>query len=75
MLQASKPLPEVLKTKEKPFSLVFGNEATGLPDEFATFCQAVIIKHSRDIDSLNLPMAAGIAMYEFTKDHWNEGEA
>ena len=50
--------------------LVFGNEATGLPDRFATFCTPVIIRHSHDIDSLNLPMAAGIAMYELTKKNW-----
>ncbi|MCF0136090.1 MAG: TrmH family RNA methyltransferase [Lachnospiraceae bacterium] len=71
MLQASRPLPEVVQSKEEPFSLVFGNEATGLPDIYAELCSAVIIKHSRDIDSLNLPMAAGIAMYEFTKEQWN----
>lgn len=74
MLQASRPLPEVVMAKEKPFSLIFGNEATGLPDSFADFTQAVIIKHSGNIDSLNLPMAAGIAMYEFTKDYWNNGQ-
>lgn len=68
MLSASVPLPEV--AVREPFSLVFGNEATGLPDRFAEFCTPVIIRHSRDIDSLNLPMAAGIAMYEFTKRSW-----
>lgn len=72
MLTASRPLPEIAAEKQMPFSIVFGNEATGLPERFADFCQAVIIKHSHDIDSLNLPMAAGIAMYEFTKDRWNE---
>lgn len=56
----------------QPYSLIFGNEATGLPDRFKDFCQAVIIRHSKDIDSLNLPMAAGIAMYEFTKNKWRE---
>lgn len=71
MLTASRPLPEVSAGKEEPFSLVFGNEATGLPDVYADFCTSVIIKHSHDIDSLNLPMAAGIAMYEFTKEKWN----
>ena len=72
MLTASRPLPEIAAEKRAPFSIVFGNEATGLPEEFADFCQSVIIKHSSDIDSLNLPMAAGIAMYEFTKDRWND---
>ena len=70
MLKASTPLTEI--SFEEPCSLVFGNEATGLPDRFAEFCRPVIIKHSNAIDSLNLPMAAGIAMYEFTKKRWKE---
>ena len=68
MLKASTPLTEM--EFAEPCSLVFGNEATGLPDCFADFCTPVIIRHSRAIDSLNLPMAAGIAMYEFTKKQW-----
>ena len=70
MLKASTPITEI-RIKE-PYSLVFGNEATGLPDEYAKFCTSVVIRHSNDIDSLNLPMAAGIAMYEFTKKDWNQ---
>ncbi|MCD8118927.1 MAG: TrmH family RNA methyltransferase [Lachnospiraceae bacterium] len=56
-------------TFEEPFSLIFGNEATGLPDSFAELpgLQPVIIPHSNEIDSLNLSMAAGIGMYEATK--------
>ncbi len=68
MLSASTPITDI-KIKE-PYSLIFGNEATGLPAEFAGFCTAVIIKHSENIDSLNLPMAVGIAMFEFTKNKW-----
>ena len=68
MLTASVPITDI--TIKEPFSLIFGNEATGLPDVFADFCTSVIIRHSHDIDSLNLPMAAGIAMYEFTKNTW-----
>lgn len=48
-------------------SLIFGNEATGLPPEFANVGTSVIIPHSDRIDSLNLPIAASIAMYEATK--------
>jgi len=55
---------------KKPCSLIFGNEATGLPKEYIDFCEPVIIKHSDNIDSLNLPTAAGIAIYEFTKNNW-----
>ena len=68
MLTASKPIQNV--EVRTPYSLVFGNEATGLPEAFAAFCQSVIIPHSDGIDSLNLPIAAGIAMYEFTKEVW-----
>ncbi len=68
MLTASTPITEI--GFERPGSLVFGNEATGLPDRFASFCTPVIIRHSGAIDSLNLPMAAGIAMYEYTKEDW-----
>ena len=69
MLTASVPLREI--EIKAPFSLVFGNEATGLPDEFAQFCKSVVIPHSDNIDSLNLPIAASIAMYEFTKEKWS----
>lgn len=70
MLTASIPLTDV--SIKEPYSLIFGNEATGLPDEFARFCTPVVIRHSNGIDSLNLPTAAGIAMYEFTKNRWNQ---
>lgn len=65
MLKAKKKLPE-LEVK-KPFSLIFGNEATGLPDSFLEVGTSVIIPHSNRIDSLNLPIAASIALYETTK--------
>lgn len=68
--EAALPLTEI--GIKEPYSLIFGNEATGLPDEFKNFCRPVIIRHSHDIDSLNLPMAAGIAMYEFTKEVWRK---
>lgn len=46
------------------FALVFGNEATGLPPEFAGIGHPVRISHTTSIDSLNLPIAAGIGLYE-----------
>lgn len=55
-----------LKPGEK-FSLIFGNEASGLPKEFSSVGTSVVIPHSSGIDSLNLPIAASIAMYEATK--------
>lgn len=51
------------------FSLVFGNEATGLPDFFASIGTPVQILHSCDIDSLNLPIALSIGLYAATKDN------
>lgn len=65
MLKATKTLHEI-EPKEK-FSLIFGNEATGLPDSFLEVGTSTIIPHSHNIDSLNLPIAASIALYEATK--------
>jgi len=50
------------------FSLVFGNEATGLPSEFSGIGHPIRIEHTDNIDSLNLPIAASIALYAATKD-------
>ena len=52
---------------ETPFSLIFGNEATGLPDSFLEY-DSVIIPHSKTIDSLNLPIAVSIAIYSATSN-------
>lgn len=65
MLNADKTLHDV--APEGVFSLIFGNEATGLPEAFAEIGTSVVIPHSDRIDSLNLPIAASIAMYEATK--------
>lgn len=68
MLDASVPLAEGVRQKKEPFALIMGNEGSGLPSEFATLGQAVRIPHSRDIDSLNLSIAAAIGMYAFSQD-------
>ena len=47
-----------------PFSLVFGNESSGLPDEYRQLGTSVSIAHTQKIDSLNLPVAVAIALYE-----------
>lgn len=64
MLNAKKALYDV--KADGVFSLIFGNEATGLPDSFRDVGTSVIIPHSDKIDSLNLPIAASIAMYHMT---------
>ncbi len=49
---------------ERPFALVFGNESSGLPEEFLGVGTPVRIPHSPRIDSLSLPVAVGIGLYE-----------
>lgn len=46
----------------KRYSLVFGNEATGLPESYAAY-DAVRIAQSDKVDSLNLSAAAAIALH------------
>jgi TrmH family RNA methyltransferase len=50
-----------------PHSLIFGNEASGLDKNFLNIGESVVIEHSSQIDSLNLAISTGIAMYEFSK--------
>ena len=65
MLEGSSSLEEAANTAGKSYSLIMGNEATGLPDEFSKIGHSVRIEHSGQIDSLNLSVAAGIGMYVF----------
>ena len=48
---------------QKKYALVFGNEATGLPESFSRF-SAARIEQSEKVDSLNLSVAASIALYK-----------
>ena len=66
MLTGAVPLSEAVKRVNGPFSIIMGNEASGLPDEFASYGISTLIPHSSKIDSLNLAIAAGIGMYAFT---------
>lgn len=50
-----------------PFTLIFGNESAGLSPEYKSAGQSVMIPHSDAIDSLNLTIAVGIALYEAGK--------
>ncbi|MBP7401731.1 MAG: TrmH family RNA methyltransferase [Clostridia bacterium] len=49
------------------YTLVFGNEATGLDPSFGRIGQAVRIPQTTDIDSLNLTIAVGIGVFTFTE--------
>lgn len=67
MLKGAVPLQELKRAPGEVYSLIFGNEATGLPDDFSKIGQSVVIRHTDHIDSLNLALATGIGIYEFTR--------
>ena len=69
MLQAKTSLNS-LEKKSQPHTLIFGNEASGLDQKFLSVGTPLIIKHSDKIDSLNLSMSVGIALYEFSKQRF-----
>ena len=54
--------------KDKDLTLIFGNEAAGLPKDFCekTGATPVFIRQSDQVDSLNLGVAASIAMHYFS---------
>lgn len=70
MLKAQTHLQNI-SNKTTPHTLIFGNEAHGLDDSFLNMGTPVLIKHSNLIDSLNLSMSVGIALYEFSKNEFN----
>lgn len=51
--------------KDNLVSLVFGNESRGLDESYKKY-ESVVINHSNEIDSLNLTIAIGISLYEFS---------
>ena len=67
MLKATNDL-QTFKFKKGLSTLAFGNEATGLPDSYLDE-NSIIIKHSKDIDSLNITNAVSIALYEFNRQN------
>ena len=52
---------------EQPYSLIFGNESSGLPAEYSKLGTSITIRHDRAIDSLSLPVAVSVALYEATR--------
>ncbi|MDF2541764.1 MAG: hypothetical protein K0S47_1482 [Herbinix sp.] len=57
--------------KAELYSLVFGNEATGLDDKFLQIGTSIFIPQTPEVDSLNLTIAVGIGMYVFTNRNKN----
>jgi len=53
----------------EPYSLVFGNEGSGLPGTYKTLGTPVKIEQSPEIDSLNLAVSVAVALYKsYTRD-------
>ena len=50
-------------TFNAPYTLVFGSESSGLPESYRKLGTSVTIPQSKAIDSLNLSVAIGIALY------------
>jgi TrmH family RNA methyltransferase len=67
MLDGAVLLDSLSPKTDIPFTLVFGNEAAGLEAKYQNIGQSVVISHSDEIDSLNLSIAVGIALYQFSK--------
>ena len=49
---------------QKPYTLVLGNEASGLPEEFHHYGTSLRIPQESAVDSLNIALAAGITLYQ-----------
>jgi len=67
MLTGSVPLEQAARAASQPYALVFGNEASGLPEEFAGYGQSVRIPQTDKVDSLNLAAAVAIGVYAFQR--------
>lgn len=67
MLDAKFTLDKVQPDSRYPFSLVFGNESSGLDTSYHQVGTTVVIPHLNTIDSLNLAVAVSIACYEFSR--------
>ncbi len=53
--------------KAKVYTLVFGNEAAGLPAEFQRYGRSLFIPQSEEVDSLNLAVSVAIGTFLFTQ--------
>jgi len=67
MLTGSVPLEQAAQSARQPYALLFGNEASGLPDGFSGCGQSVRIPQSDKVDSLNLAAAVAIGLYAFQR--------
>jgi TrmH family RNA methyltransferase len=61
MIDGSVSLPEL--DFKIPYTLIFGEESSGLSDEFRQYGTSVRIPQSSSVDSLNLALSVGISLY------------
>ena len=66
MLKGSKNIKEIQFVK--PFTIIQGNESTGLDEKYMNIGESVFIQHSQEIDSLNLSVATAISIWEANKE-------
>lgn len=52
-----------------PYTLIFGNEGAGLPQEYERVGESIKIDHSDQIDSLNLGVSVSIALYQLSNSY------
>lgn len=69
MLKGAKNI-HTIELNKGVYSLVFGNESSGLPDGYLDYGQSIFIPHSDKIDSLNLSMALGITLCHFSQNEF-----
>lgn len=67
MLDGGTVLTPASCPKTELYTLVFGNEASGLPPEFQTYGQSLFIDQTDAVDSLNLAVSVAIGAYLFTQ--------
>ena len=65
MLDGNKTLSVNDCPKSELFTLIYGNEATGLPDSFKKVGQSIFIPQTKDVDSLNLPVSVAVGSFIF----------
>ncbi len=66
MLRAEEYLDEIEGVKS-PYSLIFGNESSGLDEDyFSENSKGIKIRQSEKVDSFNLAISIGIALFKFS---------
>ena len=63
MLDGEESLKDIKREKNENYSLVFGNEKSGLDEEFNKYGKTIFIEHSKNVESLNLAISVGIVLY------------